>query len=102
MSEPVTRGVERVTNEVFPLPVLIYGRPTCEDTALVRWRLNRLQVPFVEIDVDKDPDAARYVERVNHGNRTTPTIVFGDEDFIIVEPTLEELNHSLRRAGYEA
>jgi mycoredoxin len=84
-----------------PLPIVMYARPTCEDSELARDRLNELGIPFTEINVDTDEEAARYVERVNNGFRSTPTIVFGDEAFIVVEPTVEELDAALRRAGYE-
>ena len=92
---------DTIGREVYPLPILIYGRPTCEDTAMVRERLKELEVSYVEIDVDEDDSAARYVERINHGQRTTPTLVFGKESFIVVEPSRAELNQALRRAGYE-
>ena len=84
-----------------PLPIVMYARPTCEDSELARRRLRELGIPFVEINVDEDEAAARYVERVNRGFRSTPTIVFGEEAFIVVEPSLEELDAALRRAGYE-
>lgn len=84
-----------------PLPITMYTRPTCEDSELARERLRELGVPFTEINVDEDEAAARYVERVNNGFRSTPTIVFGDETFIVVEPTVEELDAALRRAGYQ-
>lgn len=84
-----------------PLPITMYARPTCEDSQLARDRLQELGIPFTEINVDEDEAAARYVERVNNGFRSTPTIVFGEEAFIIVEPTVEELDAALRRAGYE-
>ena len=83
-----------------PLPITMYARPTCEDSELARERLRELGIPFTEINVDEDEAAARYVERVNHGFRSTPTIVFGEEAFIVVEPTVEELDAALRRAGY--
>jgi mycoredoxin len=86
---------------VEPLPILMYARPTCEDSGLARDRLNELSIPFTEINVDSDEETARYVESVNNGFRSTPTIVFGDEVFIIVEPTVEELDSALRRAGYQ-
>ena len=84
-----------------PLPIVMYARPTCEDSELARDRLNELGISFMEINVDTDEEAARYVERVNNGFRSTPTIVFGDEALIVVEPTVEELDEALRRAGYE-
>jgi glutaredoxin len=91
---------EIVGKDVYPLPVLIYGRSDCEDTQEVRDRLKEFQISFVEIDIDEDESGRRYVERVNHGERITPTLVFGNQDFIIVEPTRLELDQALRRAGY--
>lgn len=83
-----------------PLSIVMYASPTCEDSELARNRLRKLGIPFTEINVDTDEEAARYVERVNNGFRSTPTIVFGDEAFIVVEPTVKELDDALRRAGY--
>ena len=97
----MTDDIEVIGNEVFPLPVMVYGRPEGDGTAIVRERLKELQISFVEIDIDEDEGAARYVQHINHGALTTPTIVFGDEDFIIVEPTTNELIQALRRAGYQ-
>lgn len=81
------------------LPIVMYASPTCEDSELARDRLRELGVPFAEINVDKDEAAARYVEQINNGFRSTPTIVFGDEAFIVVEPAVRELDEALRRAG---
>jgi len=92
---------DTISKDGYPLPILIYGRPTCEDTAAVRERLDELGVSFVEIDVDSDMDAAEFVEKVSRGNRTTPTIVFGNHEFLLVEPISDELDNALRRAGYK-
>jgi len=78
----------------------MYARPDCEDSELARNRLRELGIPFIEINIDEDETAAQYVERLNRGFRSTPTIVFGDEAFYIVEPTVEQLDEALRRAGY--
>ncbi len=83
-----------------PLPIRMYARPDCEDSELARNRLRELGIPFIEINIDEDETAAQYVERLNRGFRSTPTIVFGDEAFYIVEPTVEQLDEALRRAGY--
>lgn len=84
-----------------PLPIRMYASPWCEDSELARNRLRELGIPFAEVNVEEDPDAAAYVERLNQGFRSTPTIVFGDEALIVVEPTVEELDEALRRAGYD-
>jgi len=83
-----------------PLPIRMYARPDCEDSERARNRLRELGIPFIEINIEEDEAAARYVERLNRGFRSTPTIVFGDEAFYIVEPTVEQLDEALRRAGY--
>ena len=35
-------------------------------------------MPFVEIDLEDSPEHVDYVESVNGGNRTVPTVVFPD------------------------
>jgi peroxiredoxin/glutaredoxin len=82
------------------LSITVHGRPTCEDTALARERLRALGIPFHETNVDIDPVAAAIVERLNEGQRVTPTIVFGDEAFVVVEPTIKMLDAALKRAGH--
>jgi glutaredoxin len=42
------------------------------------------------VDIEQDPEALAYVERVNKGKRIVPTIVFGDGS-ILVEPSNAEL-----------
>lgn len=90
-----------IGDEVRPLPVVLYGRRDDTETDLVRRWLEELQVPFVEIDIDQDAAANRYVERVNHGQRLTPTLSFGNHDYVLSQPERSELLQTLRRAGYE-
>lgn len=84
-----------------PLPIRMYASPRCEDSAIARDRLRALGIPFEEVNVDEEPEAAAYVERLNNGFRSTPTIVFGNEVLVVVEPTVEDLDDALRRAGYD-
>jgi glutaredoxin len=84
----------------MPLSITMHGRPTCEDTALARERLNALGIAYHETNVDTDPASAAIAEQLNHGQRVTPTIVFGDEEFVIREPTIKALDAALKRAGH--
>ncbi len=84
-----------------PLPILVLGSTTCEDTAVTRSRLRALGVPFDEVAVDRDPAAAARVAALNGGHRVTPTVVFGDEAMVVAEPTLERLDQLLAEAGYD-
>ncbi len=84
-----------------PRPITIFGRPTCEDTAIVRDRLERFHIPFTELDVDADEDAGRRCEALNDGNRSTPTILFGDADGALTEPSLDGLDARLTDEGWQ-
>lgn len=77
----------------------VFGRPTCEDTAITRDRLVYLGVPFREIDIEQDPAAAQFVESVNEGNRVTPTVVIEPTSEVLAEPSVTALDEALRRAG---
>ncbi|MDD5037992.1 MAG: glutaredoxin domain-containing protein [Dehalococcoidales bacterium] len=78
----------------MPKQVCVYGTSWCPDTRRSRKCLERLGVKFVWLDIEKDKDACAFVERVNKGNRSVPTIVLPD-DSILVEPSDTELEKKL-------
>lgn len=41
-------------------------------------QLDREGIAYREVDIEREPDAAAVVERVNRGNQTVPTLVFPD------------------------
>ncbi|MGI8612583.1 MAG: glutaredoxin domain-containing protein [Nocardioidaceae bacterium] len=41
-------------------------------------QLDRENVDYTSIDIERDPAAAEYVRQVNRGNQTVPTVVFPD------------------------
>lgn len=86
----------------MPLPLTLYGATDCEDTEHVRNRLLAAHIPFREVNIDHAPEAERFVQFINHGNRSTPTLVFGEGKYkiILTEPTDAELDHVLIQAGY--
>jgi mycoredoxin len=51
-------------------------------------------IPYRWVDIDKDEKAAKYVESLNHGNRSVPTIVWPDGSSL-TEPSSEELAEKL-------
>jgi mycoredoxin len=56
--------------------------------------LDACGVTYHWIDIDRDSAAGRFVEQVNHGYRSVPTIVFPDGS-ILVEPSDEQLRRKL-------
>jgi len=69
--------------------ILVYGASWCQDTARTRRFLNRRAIPYILIDVEEDPDAARRVREWNNGYLSTPTLDVAGR--IVAEPSDEEL-----------
>lgn len=84
----------------MPLPIVMYGSYTCEDTAVTRDRLRTLRVPFKESMLEDDTHVSAILGKYNNGMPITPTLVFGEDEIVIAEPTIEQLEASLTKAGY--
>lgn len=84
----------------MPLPITLYGSTHCDDTERTRHSLQRLGIPFSEVNIDHDPAAEQFVIFINRGYRSTPTLVIGDSKtkLILTEPTDEELSQVLTQA----
>ncbi|HET9457487.1 MAG TPA: glutaredoxin family protein [Candidatus Limnocylindrales bacterium] len=102
MPTEITADRDGPATETPPRPIEVLGSTTCEDTALVRSRLQMLGVPFRDVDIDADPGAAQRMRDLNGGHRITPTVVIGDGRSATAEPTLERLGELIADAGYEA
>ena len=50
----------------------------CGYCTRLKGQLTREGVPFTEIDLEVNPEHIDFVEGVNGGNRTVPTVVFPD------------------------
>jgi glutaredoxin-like protein len=70
--------------------ITFYGVDWCPDCRRAKKFLGEQQIEYKWVDIEQDPEALAYVERVNNGKRIIPTIVFGDGS-ILVEPTNAEL-----------
>jgi mycoredoxin len=74
--------------------IIMYGTNWCGETRRARAVFDKNQIHYKWIDIDSDIQARSYVENVNHGYRSVPTIVFPDGD-ILVEPSENELLQKL-------
>lgn len=74
--------------------IIIYGTTWCYDTFRAKKILDKNNIPYQWIDIDKDMDGRKFVEETNHGYRSVPTIVFPDGS-ILVEPSNDELTVKL-------
>lgn len=70
--------------------IKFYGNSWCGDCKRSRAFLDENEVEYQYIDIEKNDEARKYVEKVNKGMRSVPTIVFEDGT-VLVEPSNEEL-----------
>jgi mycoredoxin len=56
----------------------MYSTPWCGYCHRLKSQLDRAGIEFEVVDIERQPDAAAIVERVNSGNQTVPTLVFPD------------------------
>jgi thioredoxin reductase (NADPH) len=74
--------------------VSVYGAPWCPDCRRSKKFLAEHRIAFEWVDIDQDADGLRFVEELQKGGRTIPTIVFADGSHLI-EPSDDELARKL-------
>lgn len=74
--------------------IKVYGAPWCPDCKRSKKFLAEHRVPYDWIDIDEDAEGLRYVEEVQKGGRTIPTILFPDGSHLL-EPSNEDLARKL-------
>ncbi len=74
--------------------ITVYGAYWCPDCRRSKKFLGEQMVHFKWIDIEQDQAGRAFVEKINHGKRIIPTIVFDDGSFL-VEPSNAELAKKL-------
>lgn len=74
--------------------ITVYGAPWCPDCRRSKSFLMEQRIPFSWIDIDTDAEGLRFVEDLQGGGRTIPTIVFPDGSHLL-EPSNAELADKL-------
>ncbi|QOR71780.1 mycoredoxin [Ruania alkalisoli] len=74
--------------------VLMYSTTWCGYCHRLKGQLTRSGIAFTEVNIEEVPEAAAYVEQVNGGNRTVPTVVFPDGT-AATNPSLAEVTARL-------
>jgi thioredoxin reductase (NADPH) len=72
----------------------VYGAPWCPDCKRAKKFLAEHRQPYDWIDIDDDSEGRRFVEELQNGGRTIPTIIFPDGSHLL-EPSDEDLAHKL-------
>lgn len=78
---------------------IVFTTPWCGYCRVLKRQLDQAGIAYDEVDIEKSPDAAETVARVNGGNRTVPTVLFAD-GFAMTNPTLREVQNRLEAAQF--
>lgn len=68
----------------------MYGTTWCGASRRARQFFDENNIEYEWIDIDKDKEAGKLVEKINGGFRSVPTIVFPD-DSTLTEPSTYQL-----------
>lgn len=74
--------------------IRVYSTTWCPDCKRSKQFFNEQRIPYINIDIEKDPAGMDFVIQVNNGSRSVPTIIFPDGD-IMVEPSNADLAEKL-------
>jgi mycoredoxin len=58
--------------------VTMYSTTWCGYCRRLKLQMDQAGIAYTEVDIEHDPEAAKYVEGVNGGNQTVPTVRFAD------------------------
>ena len=72
----------------------MYSTTWCGYCQRLKQQLTREGIAYSEVDIEQDPQAAQYVETVNGGNQTVPTVVFPDGT-ALTNPSLKQVKELL-------
>ncbi|CAB4870033.1 unannotated protein [freshwater metagenome] len=72
----------------------MYSTTWCGYCQRLKQQLTREGISYSEVDIEQDPQAAQYVETVNGGNQTVPTVVFPDGT-ALTNPSLKQVKELL-------
>ncbi len=82
---PVVCGMAQVT---------MYSTTWCGYCRRLKLQFDAAGVTYDEVNIERDPEAAAFVQNVNGGNRTVPTVRFAD-DSALTNPSLAQVTARL-------
>ena len=85
-------------NKAADTQITMYGPNWCPDCIRAKVIMRRLNVAYIEIDVDQDRSGYEIVVKHNGGKRVVPTIFFPDGS-VLVEPSNKALTEKLFELG---
>jgi mycoredoxin len=78
--------------------VTMYSTTWCGYCRRLATGLDRAGIPYSQVNIELDDEAAERVMRINGGNRTVPTVLFADGT-AVANPTVAEVSARLAAAA---
>jgi mycoredoxin len=75
----------------------MYSTTWCGYCRRLKVQMEQAGISYREVDIERDPEAAKFVEGVNGGNQTVPVVRFPD-DSTATNPSLAEVRARLDAA----
>ena len=79
----------------------MYSTSWCGYCHRLKKQLEREGIPFQVVDIENDAEAAHFVENVNGGNQTVPTLKFADGS-ALTNPSFNEVVGKLKALAASA
>jgi mycoredoxin len=80
------------------MSLTMYSTPWCGYCHRLKRQLGDEGIAFEDVDLEQDPEAARFVAAVNDGNHTVPTLRFSDGS-TLTNPSLLQVTTRLAELG---
>ena len=77
-----------------PGSIVMYSTSWCGYCRRLKTQLESEGIGYTEVNIEEHPDTAAFVEQVNDGNQTVPTVVFPDGS-AATNPSLAEVKQRL-------
>lgn len=74
----------------------VYSTTWCGYCTRLKRQLDREGIPYADVNIEYDEEAAAFVRAANGGNQTVPTVRFAD-DSALTNPTLAQVTARLRQ-----
>lgn len=74
--------------------VTMFSTTWCGYCRVLKQALDREGIAYAEVNIEDEPGAAEYVQEVNGGNQTVPTVLFPDGS-ALTNPSLAQVKAAL-------
>lgn len=77
-----------------PGTITMFTTSWCGYCVRLKGQLKSAGIPYTEVNIEETPDAVAFVEEVNNGNQTVPTVLFPDGS-AATNPSLKDVQAKL-------